>query len=285
MKTKSGTVPMSSSVPLFGMLLATFSIQADAGEWVVRSDWAKVLDAQHITGVVSTCSLPEGICQTSDSARSQQRFIPASTFKIPNLLIALNTGVIPPEQTVFPWNGEPRALKQWDKDFTLRGAMLASAVPVFQDFARRIGETRMHDQLTRFEYGNATVSGGIDRFWLDGDLRISAAEQISFLTRLNANTLPVPAEFQWRTKDAMLLEASDQYVLRGKSGYSLGMQGYGDSTKPGIGWWVGWIEYDTRLRVFACNFDITADTQLPLRKNIPLQLFKAEGWLPGRGGN
>ena len=36
------------------------------------------------------------------------------------------------------------------------------------------------EYLTRIQYGNADPSGGVDRFWLDGALRISAMEQVDF---------------------------------------------------------------------------------------------------------
>lgn len=252
---------------------------AFAQNWIERPDWAKTLEAAQLTGVVAACSYPEGRCQTSSLQRNQQRFIPASTYKIPHLMIALESGVAPAKNTVFTWDGKPRALKQWERDHTYRGLMQDSVVPVFQGFARQIGEQRMQAALQRLNYGNADISGGIDRFWLDGGLRISSAEQIAFLLRLQEKTLPFALEHQWRTHDAMLIEANDQYVIRGKTGYSLGMPDTGDSTKPGMGWWVGWIETGIHTHIFAANFDITADAQLPLRKSLPLQLFKQEGWL------
>lgn len=265
--------------PLTMATLLAVSSPALAQTWIERPDWAKTLEAQPLTGVVAVCSYPEGRCQTSHPVRAQQRFIPASTYKIPHLMIALETGIAPAQDTVFKWDGKPQPLKLWERDHTYRGLMLDSVVPVFQGFARQIGEQRMQAQLQRLGYGNADISGGIDRFWLDGGLRISAAEQIAFLTQLKDKRLPFAPKHQWRTHDAMLIEANDQYVLRGKTGYSLGMPGTGDTSKPGMGWWVGWIETGTRTHIFACNFDITAGAQLSLRKSIPLKLFAQEGWL------
>lgn len=259
--------------------LALFSTAPMAHSWTPRPDWANALQSAQLSGVVASCSYPDGACQTSDLQRVTQRFIPASTYKIPHLLIAMQTGVTPAGNTVFKWDGKPQALKTWEQDHTYRGLMQDSVVPVFQGFARNIGETRMQEQLQRLGYGNADISGGIDRFWLDGGLRISAAEQIDFLTRLANNALPFAAEHQWHVKDAILLDANEHYVLRGKTGYSLGLPGVGDSARPGTGWWVGWIETGTQTHVFACNFDIKESSQLPLRKSIPLQLFAKEGWL------
>ena len=58
--------------------------------------------------------------------------------------------------------------------------MRHSTVWVYQQFAREIGEVREKEHLTRIQYGNADLSGGVDRFWLDGALRISAMEMGGF---------------------------------------------------------------------------------------------------------
>lgn len=255
-----------------------------AHTWAERTDWATALAAQQLSGVVAVCSHPSGKCQTSHRQRVSERYIPASTYKIPHLLIALETGVTPNDDITFKWDGTPQALKPWERDHTYRGLMLDSVVPVFQGFARAIGETRMRDYLQRLDYGNADIAGGIDRFWLDGQLRISAAEQIRFLQRLRTRTLPIAEPHQWRVQSAMLVEATETFVIRGKTGYSLGAPGHGATPgqgdkRAGTGWWVGWIESGTDTHVFACNFDITDDRQLALRKSIPRTLFEHEGWL------
>lgn len=274
---------MTATKVLASGLLAVVASGAAHGQdtqnWKSRDDWAQTFRTVHISGVIAVCSYPEAVCQTSDETRAQQRFIPASTFKIPHLLIALDSGVTPDTNKTFKWDGTPQPLKGWERDHTYRGLLLDSVVPVFQGFARQIGETRERAYLQKFHYGNADVGGGIDRFWLDGALRISAAEQIAFLYQLYNNQIEAKPEFQWRTKDAMLIEATDTYVLRGKTGYSLGMPGTGDRSKPGVGWWVGWIEAGTHTHVFAANFDINDENDLPKRKSLPLTIFQAEGWL------
>lgn len=258
------------------------SMSANAENLKERSDWQQILSDHAVRGVVTVCDAESNLCQTSDLARANARYSPASTFKIPHLLIALDTGVLSPTKTLFPWDGKPQALKIWERDVSLRGTLQYSVVPIYQDFARHIGAQRMQQRLQDFSYGNADTSGGIDRFWLDGKLQISALEQIHFLKHLQSNTLPIATEHQLRVKDAMLTEATDQYVLRSKTGYGLGMPGYGDSTRPSIGWWVGWIEKDTRTHFFACNFDIESESQLPLRKQIPTQILTNEALLPAK---
>ena len=78
-------------------------------------------------------------------------------------------------------DGVKRDFDGWNQDQTLRSSMRHSTVWVYQQFAREIGEVREKEYLTRIQYGNADLSGGVDRFWLDGALRISAMEQVDFL--------------------------------------------------------------------------------------------------------
>ena len=109
----------------------------------------------------------------SDKVRSGEGKLPASTFKIPNSIIALETGVVEdPDKDVFKWDGVTRSIEAWNKDHTLRSAIAASAVPVYQEIARRIGPERMQKYVDLFDYGNRDIGGGIDQFWLTGNLRI-----------------------------------------------------------------------------------------------------------------
>jgi beta-lactamase class D len=102
-----------------------------------------------------------------------------------NSVIALETGVVgDPDKDVFKWDGVTRSIPGWNKDHTLRTAIAVSAVPVYQEIARRIGAERMQKYVDAFEYGNRNIGGGIDRFWLTGDLRISPLEQIAFVDKL-----------------------------------------------------------------------------------------------------
>jgi len=125
--------------------------------------------------------------------------LPASTFKIPNSVIALETGVVgDPDKDIFRWDGVVRSIEAWNRDHTLRSAIAASAVPVYQEIARRIGADRMQKFVDLFGYGNRDIGGGIDQFWLTGNLRISPVQQIDFVDRLRRGTLPVSKRSQER---------------------------------------------------------------------------------------
>src|SRR4029079_15184813 len=89
------------------------------------------------------------------------------------------------------WDGVKRGIEAWNKDHTLRSEIAVSAVPVYQEIARRIGQERMQKYVDLFDYGNRDIGGGIDQFWLTGNLRIDPVEQIDFVDRLRRGALPV----------------------------------------------------------------------------------------------
>ena len=125
------------------------------------------------TGTFVGYKVDDYLIIASDKVRSGEGKLPASTFKIPNSLIALETGVVEdPDKDVFKWDGVTRSIEAWNKDHTLRSAIAVSAVPVYQEIARRIGAERMQKYVDLFDYGNRNIGGGIDQFWLTGDLRI-----------------------------------------------------------------------------------------------------------------
>lgn len=210
----------------------------------------------------------------SDKDRSGEAILPASTYKIPNSVIALETGVVSdPDKDVFKWDGVTRAFPEWNKDHTLRSAIAASAVPVYQEIARRIGEERMQKYVNAFDYGNKNIGGGIDRFWLTGDLRIDPIQQIDFVDRLRRGVLPVSKRSQELTRDILPVEKAGDAIIRFKTG----LVGVDDRTveggaHPSIGWLVGWAEKGTAQTVFAFNMDIreprhTAE-RMPLVKQL-----------------
>ena len=210
----------------------------------------------------------------SDRERAETGYLPASTFKIPNSLIALETGIVADaDGTMFPWDKVVREFDTWNRDHTLRSAFKASAVPVYQDIARKIGPERMQDYVDKFDYGNRDISGAIDTFWLEGKLRISAMQQIAFLHKLHDGTLPVSARSQEIVRDIMHLEQTEWGTLRGKTG-AVGITGARGS-KATMGWLVGWVGHpDKPPYVFAMNIDVREPKQLALRLPITKALLK-----------
>ena len=187
----------------------------------------------------------------SDKNRSGEAMLPASTFKIPNSVIALETGVVEdPDKDIFKWDGVVRSIEGWNKDHTLRTAFAASAVPVYQEIARRIGAERMQKYVDLFEYGNRDIGGCIDQFWLTGNLRIDPIQQVDFVDRLRRGVLPVSKRSQQLVRDILPVTKAGDAVIRAKTGL-LGAE----LGKPSLGWLVGWAEKGAANTVFALNMD------------------------------
>lgn len=207
-----------------------------------------------------------------DKARAEKRFTPASTFKIANSLIGLDSGAVKNVDEILPYGGKPQRIKEWERDMGLRDAIKISNVPVYQELARRIGLERMRAGVKKLGYGNMEIGNVVDRFWLDGPLAISAVEQAEFLQRLVKGSLPIKPEAVQAVKEITLLEKTDAYELHAKTGWFVG------PTPPQIGWWVGWVIQQNDIYPFALNFDIQSDAdaakRIPLGKNCLKALGK-----------
>src|SRR3979490_1041326 len=145
----------------------------------IREDLAKHFADDGTIGTFVGYKIDDYLVIASDADRSGEAKLPASTFKIPNSLIALETGVVgDPDQDVFKWDGVVSSIEAWYRDHTTRTAIAPSAGPVYQEIARRVGAERMQKYLDLFEYGNRDIGGGIDQFWLTGNLRIDPMQQV-----------------------------------------------------------------------------------------------------------
>lgn len=165
-----------------------------------------------------------------------QEFLPASTFKVFSALVALQTGIVSNKDTVLLWDGIERSRPEINRDLDLRSAFQLSAVPHFQHLVRTIGEEQMQQFLDLADYGNRNMAGGLDQFWLSGELRISPREQIQFLARLYANELPFSMEVMQEVREIMQLEVTDNFSLHAKTGWAT------PNETDNTGWWTGWVE-------------------------------------------
>jgi beta-lactamase class D OXA-48 len=241
---------------LAGGLSLAIPILAD--QTIEHPEWKSYFDANGAEGTIVVTDLVKGDTHVYNPKRAIEPFIPASTYKIPHSLIALETGVVKDENQRFHWDGQKHWVEAWNRDQTFRSALKYSVVWVYQDIARQVGEQRESEYLKKFAYGNEDVSGGVDHFWLDGPLRITAMQQIEFLKKLFLNQLPVSERSILVVKDMLINEANPKYILRAKTGWS-------DARTPAIGWWVGWVETDDDTYFFALNLDITKNEDAPKR--------------------
>jgi beta-lactamase class D len=219
-----------------------------------------------------------------NEARCRQRFSPKSTFKIPNSLIGLETGVISDANFLIPWdrqkyppqdNWNQEPFNHWAQDQTLRSAIKYSVVWYYKELAKRVGENRMQKYVGALNYGNKNISGGVDNFWLNNSLKISADEQIDFLQAFYTGRLPPSKRSTDIVKDILLLEETPAYKLSGKTGGGP----IADATY--IGWFVGYLETKGDVYFFALNlegadFPSIRDQRVLITKQILSEL----GYLP-----
>jgi beta-lactamase class D len=229
-------------------LLALFTgLGADTPVTLERPDWRAHFDTRGVEGTFLLFAPARdryGICEI---ARAKQRFVPAGTFDIANALIGLETGAIACETEVFPWDGNPRFRTAHERDHDVRTAMRDNVDWMFQEAARRAGKARMREWLDRLDYGNRDMAGGVDLFWLQGGLRVSALEQVRFLHRLAESRLAATHRVQRVVRNAMVVEKTRDYTLYAKGGSS-------GRTREPVDWWVGWIERKGRpVACFAMN--------------------------------
>ena len=259
--------------PTLAVLLASLAARADPAAEAVPS-WARIFRAEGLEGTAVVHLVRDGRLLVHDEARAARRYLPASTFKIANALIGLETGALADEHEVFRWDGKPKLVDAWERDHTLASAMADSAVWVFQAIARRVGKPAMGEWLDRLDYGNRDMTGGVDQFWLQGGLRVSAQEQVAFLRRLAEGTLPVTARSRRIVREILVEERCGDAVIRAKTGTAM-------SGKEGIAWWVGWVERGGEpVDYFALNYRTFEETPRKARFGIGHAILEEAGVIP-----
>ena len=222
---------------------------------------------------------------TVQQDRIFDRHSPWSTFKIPNLVIALESGVAADLEYAKAWDQEkypPRGYwpQAWKEDQTLRSAFKNSVVWYFKEIAQEVGVTRYRRDLANFRYGNSQVSDEVDSFWLGEPLQIAPLEQVDFLSNLLAGKLGVVRAQLDALKEASLAKAKDGIVLHGKSG--AGTVEPGNFQGPFEGWYVGWIERAERAPLIYALYVRGKDFQSirDFRREIAEDLLIKIGGLP-----
>jgi beta-lactamase class D len=205
-------------------------------------------------------------------SRNATPFLPASTFKILNSLIALETGVISDEIAVLTWDGFQRKLPEWNRDLNMREAIKLSAYWFYQVLARRVGHEQMQKWVTQVGYGNQKIGSqeDIDKFWLRGELRITPEQQIQFFRRFYNNDLPFSKRSLSIVKDIMIMEKTPDYTIRGKTGWV----GFDDGVNPQIGWLVGYLEKGKNVYFFATNIEIRNEKDPSARMELTRRCFQ-----------
>lgn len=176
-------------------------------------------------------------------------YLPASTFKIVNSLIGIQTGRISDENMIIKWDGVKRWNPDWNKDLTMTEAFRVSAVNYYQEVARRIGRDTMKKWIDSLGYGNRNISGPIDSFWINNHLKITPDEELGLVKKLYFDQLPFFKRTQEIVRKVMLREDDANYKLSYKTGWGVTESGHE------LGWIVGWIEENKHPYFFVLNLE------------------------------
>ena len=253
----------------FLILLLCLTVSGFAkSSWKERTDWERYFKDSKVEGCFLLYDLQNNKYYSYNRRRVETPFIPASTFKFFNSLVALETGAVKDENEILKWDGANRRFPQWNQDHDMKTAFQNSTVWFYQEMARRIGAKRMRHYLNKARYGNQNIGGGIDQFWLTGSLRTTAKQQIDFLVKFHQGDLPFSARTINIVKNFSVVEKTDKYILRAKSGWAF------DLPSPQIGWWVGYVEREGKAYFFALNLDVKRNEDLAARTAITKSILR-----------
>jgi len=254
------------SIIYIGLLLFAVDVVSE------EQDLAKFFENQAIDGTIVISSLKTGQTFIHNDRRASIRFSTASTFKILNSLIALEERVISARNDIFKWNGHIYAYSGWNSDQTLESAFKLSCVWCYQVLARQIGIDKYKNYLQKLKYG--VLSGPVNEttFWLDGSLKISAIEQVSFLKKIYQRTLPFSKRSYEVLKEIMLVEQTPTYSIWAKTGWAA-------RVKPQVGWYVGYVKTRKDVWFFATQIEIKNKEDLTLRQKLTMDALKAKAIL------
>ncbi len=244
----------------------------------IDNDLKKYFDDNKVEGCFTMMNNSTGEVTVYNMALDTMRFSPASTFKIVNSLIGLQTGKITGDSMVIKWDGIKRPIDAWNKDMNMIEAFKVSCVPYYQEVARRIGKDTMKAWIDSLKYGNRNIAGPVDSFWLNNQLKISPDEQLGMVKRLYFDQLPFRKSAQQAVRDVMLREDSTTYKWSYKTGLGKDEQG------KNIAWMVGWIEENMHVYFFVTFVRAdNPDTDLiKVRMDISKGILKHYGFFEGK---
>lgn len=249
---------------------------------IVRNDFKKYFDECQVEGSIVIYDNLNEKWILSDTINAKKENLPASTFKVINLLIALETGVIKDENEVIEWPGATDTSKYGFRpdiyhDISVRDAFVISAGWAFIELSKKIGKKRYQFFLSKCQYGNLDLSQTDPDFWNFGSFGISPVNQVQFLKDLYDNKLPFSKRNMDIVKTVMLTEQKEDYNIRSKTGW----------TRPSdinTGWWIGYLTTKDNVYFFATQLIQDRKNNLKsfgnCRKTITYTVFKDLKILP-----
>lgn len=247
---------------LFGLILISCARTITPNTYTLRSESVKfqiidisdILKEKKVEGTVLIYDEKNNQYYSNDYNLAKEKYCPASTFKIANTLVGLETGTINADHT-FKWDGKERDIVNWNQDLSLRDAFQYSCVPCYQSLAREIGLKKMKSTLDSIGYPGMDVrADNLDQFWLTSDSKISPLEQVDFLKRLNTKSFNLQATTLSEFKKIAIVEDGEKGKLYAKTGLSML-----DGKHMDGGWYVGWIQKEKNRIYFATHLTPTKE--------------------------
>ncbi|MGB0984672.1 MAG: class D beta-lactamase [Saprospiraceae bacterium] len=238
-----------------------------------KSEWKTYFDNKNVKGTIVIRDLESSQQWIYNSERAKTGFLPASTFKIMNSMIALETEILSTEDTIY-WNGENHRIPTWRENHVLKTAFSTSCVPCYQEIARKVGVQRMNKHIKANDYGQMDIQEeNLDMFWLVGNSKITPLEQVDFIEKLYKNKLTFSQKTIDSIKEIMLNEKGNDFVLYGKTGWA-----QIEAEQINLGWFVGYLTSSKGNYAFATNIErpMPEDTEgfAAARKEITMEIFE-----------
>ncbi|KJR97541.1 MAG: beta-lactamase [Desulfobulbaceae bacterium BRH_c16a] len=231
---------------------------------------AKLFKERNLSGTMVISSLDGETTYIHNDKRARTRFVPASTFKIPNTLIALEEAAVSDEKEIVIWDGKDKGLPEWNKDQTLQTAFSSSCVWFYQEMAKRVGKDKYASYLGKMKYGNEKIGPQTASFWLEGDLMISAMGQVAFLKNIFTRAYPFKSSSYDLLRKHMLVEQTPAYTIRAKTGWA-------QRVIPQVGWFVGYVESGGKVWFYATNIEIVKPDDSRFRQEVTMEALKMKG--------
>ncbi|MBZ4190298.1 penicillin-binding transpeptidase domain-containing protein [Niabella beijingensis] len=215
-----------------------------------QTDVQQPFKACRVTGSTTLFDLKNNRWMISDSADAAKGTQPASTFKIINLLIALETRVINDENAIVKWPGHTDTTlygyrPDIYRDMSVKEAFEVSAGWVFIELAKRIGREKYRYYLDKCDYGNGDLTEKDADFWNFGPFAITPKNQVAFLIKVyKEHQLPFSKRNLAILKKVMITEEKEQDTIRSKTGWTR-------IAGKNIGWWTGYVTTKDNVYFFA----------------------------------
>lgn len=262
---------------MLSILIASTFFSCSPNNVKEDSSLGKYFDENKVKGTFALMDNGTGKFTVYNLARYRDSsYLPASTFKIVNSLIGLQTGVITNDSMVIKWDSVKR-MDAWDKDLNMYQAFRVSAVPYYQEVARRIGKDTMQTWLDSLKYGTQTIKTRVDTFWLDNSLKVTPDEQLGLVKRLYFDQLPFFKSNQEIVKRAMIFDDNANYQLAYKTGW-------GRNNGIHTGWMLGWVKENQHPYFFVLNIESSDPgfDMINVRQKMLRDILKHLGFFEGK---